>query len=408
MRHPILVALGVALVLTGCDANESGNIAAKAFGDLSHPAERGSPVDALRGACGDGAMMPAGAVVSRLPYLQQITPHAATIGWVTSTPAGERVIVTMPDGTAVKTVEPRVQASEQRRRGDVQMWAKLDGLTPDTVYCYELANGAPMSGRTGFRTAPAADDPDPVRFLVFGDSGGGGSDQTALRDQMFRFPYDLIVHTGDLAYEDGTIEQFEANVFAPYAQLFKNLAFFPAVGNHEYGTRDGAPFREVFALPGDRDDKKYSFDWGRIHFAAIDTEADFAEETAWLDADLARTEQPWKVVYLHHPPYSSGHHGSDVELRERLAPVVEKHGVQLVLAGHDHHFERMLPQNGVTYVVTGGGGKGTYDAGTSGFTAFRESVIHFVTVEVGAEEMILRAIDGTGVMFDSVAIPRVR
>ena len=109
---------------------------------------------------------------------------------------------------------------------------------------------------------------------------------------------------------------------------------------------------------------------------------------------------------MHRPPYSSGYHGSDMRLRQLLAPVVEKHHVQLVLAGHDHSYERTKPMNGVLYVTTGGGGVGTYDVGTSDFTAFSDSVIHFSFIEVGVDQMILHAIDANGMEFDSVVVPR--
>lgn len=220
------------------------------------------------------------------------------------------------------------------------MWASIDGLEPDTIYCYALTDGTQLTSRTGFRTAPLADDPRPVRILAFGDSGGGGSDQAALLAQMFAFPYALMIHTGDVAYQDGKLSEFDANLFDVYADLFRNLPFFPAAGNHDYNTAAAAPFRSVFALPGDSGERWYSFDWGRVHFAALDTEADYPTQARWLDDDLAASPLPWKIVYLHRPPYSSGEHGSDTVLREVLAPVLEWHGVQLVLAGHDHDYER--------------------------------------------------------------------
>jgi 3',5'-cyclic AMP phosphodiesterase CpdA len=294
-----------------------------------------------------------------------------------------------------------------RSADELQMWAAIDGLTAGTVYCYELVDGSgPLTGRTGFRTAPAADNTDPVRFLAFGDSGGGGADQYQLAEQMMTLPYELIIHTGDIAYDDGSIGQFEDNVFGVYAELFRNLPFFPAAGNHEYNTLQGAPFREVFNLPSDNGEKWYSYDWGSVHFAALDTEADYATQAAWLDRDLAASTLPWRIVYLHKPPYSSGSHGSDLALRKALAPVLEKHHVQLLLAGHDHDYERMTPQNGVAYVVTGGGGRGTYGVGHSEFTAFAAEVIHFAYVEVAADQLVLHAIDASGREFDSMVVPR--
>ena len=143
-----------------------------------------------------------------------------------------------------------------------------------------------------------------------------------------------------------------------------------------------------------------------MHFVALDTEADYATQMTWLEQDLAANQLPWKIIYMHKPPYSSGVHGSDKGLRNKLAPLAEKYGVQLVLAGHDHNYERMKPQNGVAYVVTGGGGIGTRSVGSSSFTAFSLDVIHFVYVEVGVDELTLHAIDATGREFDSMVVPR--
>lgn len=389
-----------------CQTNESGRLAALGTGDRSRPAVRGSPVAELRAACGEGALTDAGAVIRRRPYLQQVTATSAMIGWVTSTTAAARVEAATVDGAErhVAIAEPEPDAV--RGPGEYQIWARLDGLRPDTIYCYALRDDAgELVQRTGFRTAPAPDTAASIGFLAFGDSGGGGSDQYALLEHMYSVPYDLILHTGDLAYGSGTIGQFEDNVFGVYADLLRNLPMFPAAGNHDYETQGGLPFRSVFALPGDSGEKWYSYDWGSVHFAALDTESDYKTQAAWLDRDLAATALPWRIVYLHRPPYSSGTHGSDLALRAALAPVLERHRVQLVLAGHDHDYERIKPQNGVAYIVTGGGGVGTRGVGSSSFTAFSEDVIHFVYGEVAADRIVLHAIDATGVEFDSTVVP---
>jgi predicted MPP superfamily phosphohydrolase len=394
----------VVVVAGAACGNVSGNISATRSGDTSNSAQRGSPVDALRAACGDTS--PLTTIFERAPYLQHVTSTNATIGWVTAETAAERIAVTAPDGTAVGEADGVLANTTLRSAGDRQLWSSLAGLQPGTTYCYEVdRDDTSMVSRTGFRTAPAADDPAPVRFIAFGDSGGGGSDQYALMEQMYTVPYDLMIHTGDVAYEDGSVGQFEDNVFGVYADLFRNIPFFPASGNHDYHTLGAAPFRDVFDLPGNNE-KWYSFDWGRVHFAALDTEEDYATQVAWLDADLAATDRPWKVVYMHRPPYSSGSHGSDTTLRNKLAPVLKSHGVQLVLSGHDHDYERVKPQDGVTYVVTGGGGVGTKSVGKSGFTAFAVDVIHFVYVEVTEDQLTLHAIDASGNEFDSAVVTR--
>jgi hypothetical protein len=403
MRH-----LFACVLVSACGLNETGNLGATKVGDTSHPATRGSPVDELRAACGDGAATAAGSVVVRQPYLQQVTTTSAMIGWVTNGLAPEYLEVTLPDGAPVATATAVAEDVIVRASGQQQMWADVDGLEPDTIYCYALANDEPMGARAGFRTAPDASSTRPIGILAFGDSGGGGSDQRALRDQMSEFPYQLIVHTGDVAYDDGTIGQFEDNVFGIYADLFRHIPFYPAAGNHDHNTPNAMPFRSVFSLPNPDDDVQtwYSFDWGRIHFAALDTEADYQTQVDWLDRDLAASSLPWKIVFMHRPPYSSGEHGSDTRLQSLLAPVFDRHGVQLVLAGHDHDYERMIPQDGVAYVVTGGGGRGTRNVGASTFTAFSEEVIHFVYLEVGVDELVMHTIDAVGNEFDSMVVLR--
>lgn len=404
----VVFVVSSALALSACLTNQTGNVEAQKLGDISRPAATGSPVAELQAACGaGGAMTTAGeATVLRQPYLQQVTTATAMIGWVSKAESGERVDVTSPDGAEVDTAAAQVEATAIRTAGEHQVWAQVDGLSPDTVYCYVVSDGqGALTEPIGFRTAPTADSERTVRFLAFGDSGGGGSDQQALLEQMFQYPYELMIHTGDLAYDSGTMGQIEATVFGIYADLFRHLPFFPAAGNHDYKTQQGAPFRDVFALPGSGDEKWYSYDWGRIHFMALDTESDYDTQMTWLESDLAATSLPWKILYLHHPPYSSGGHGSDTTLRTKLAPILKSHGVQLVLAGHDHDYERMIPQDGVAYVVTGGGGVGTRPVETSSFTAFSLDVIHYVLVEVSADELVLHAIDATGQEFDSMVVP---
>ena len=358
--------------------------------------------------CGDGAVTAYGAnTLQRLTYLQQVTTSSAKLGWVSAGDEDTHVAVTNPAGGVLSLATATAEDASLRPEGERQMWSSMSVLAPASTYCYQLVGrDQPIIERTGFRTAPSADSDEPVRFLAFGDSGGGGADQYALLEQMYTVPFDLIVHTGDLAYDDGTMGQYEDTVFGVYGDLFRNIPFFPAAGNHDYKTMRGAPFREVFDLPGDSGEKWYSYDWGRVHFVALDTEADYATQAAWLDRDLAATQLPWKIVYMHRPPYSSGSHGSDTTLRAKLAPVLQKHGVQLVLSGHDHDYERMHPQHGVAYVVTGGGGVGTKSVGKSSFTAFSEDVIHFVLVEVNVDQLILHAIDATGREFDSMVVPR--
>jgi 3',5'-cyclic AMP phosphodiesterase CpdA len=239
-----------------------------------------------------------------------------------------------------------------------------------------------------------------VSFVAFGDSGAGGADQLAVLEQMQTVPLRLLLHTGDIAYESGTMAEFESNFFAVYAPLLRSFPAFPSIGNHD----DSSIFRQVYDLPWSGPGNWYSFDYGDVHFVALDTNHVDQEQAAWLEEDLAANQRDWVVVYGHHPPFSSGEHGSTSSMRDTFVPIFERHHVDLVLSGHDHDYERMLPQNGVEYVVTGGGGRGTRAVGTSSFTAFSEQVLNFVFVEVQGDELLLHAIDGEGTEFDQLLI----
>ena len=410
MKASVRIGSGLTLALTlasiGCTAEEH-KLAAEGSGDLSYVLEdRRAPDTELLEACGDGARLEgAEKLLSRNPYLQQVTGASALLAFTTLATDEVAVDVNQVDGApAAATVAAKDGTA--RPAGDAwQGVAELQPLEPSTVYCYAIRD---ITAPAGFRTAPGPDSTEPVRFIAFGDSGGGGSYQNAVRDQMFTVPFDFVIHTGDIAYDHGTLGDLESQFFKVYANITRSFAVFPVPGNHDYETGGAAPYRQSFVLPDnggpDANEGWYSFDWGNIHFAALDSEKHLPEQAAWLDADLAASDKPWKVVITHRPPYSSGEHGSDSGARKHFVPVIEKHGVQLVLNGHEHDYERTQPINGVTYVVTGGGGHGTRSVGSNSFTAYSEDVHHFVQVEVHDAEMYLHAIDGVGREFDSAKI----
>jgi 3',5'-cyclic AMP phosphodiesterase CpdA len=163
------------------------------------------------------------------------------------------------------------------------------------------------------------------------------------------------------------------------AALLRQVPLFPSLGNHEYVTNQGQPYLDNFYLPANNPagtERYYSFDWGPVHFVALDSSCaiglaspdrcTLAAQKSWLASDLAASQQPWKVIFFHHPPWSTGAHGSQLTMRREFAPIFEQYGVDLVLTGHDHNYERTRPMRGdnvapsgtrgVTYVVVGSGG----------------------------------------------------
>jgi hypothetical protein len=400
-----------------CHPNRSGDLAAQRTGDLlAQLAERASPDRPMVEGCPvEGP--PAESPLERRPYLQRVGADRATIVFTARAAAGAAVVrldrpgggepdAGVPGLRIAAEVDPEVPA-----RDGVRLFrATFAGLPAATLQCYEVEIDGVVVARAGLRTAPLPASGIPVRFVVLGDSGNGSEDQRAVLRQIWTVPQDLVIHTGDLAYDHGTRAEIEANFFGVYESLLRVVPVFPTSGNHEYQTEGAAPYREAFVLPEnggpDGRERWYSFDYGDVHFVALDTERSGRAQAAWLDADLAANRLPWTVVYLHKPPYSAGVRGGDAAVRAHFVPLFEKHRVPLVLAGHEHHYERMRPLRGVTYVITGGGGRGTRPVRHSNGSAFSESVLHFLSVQVDGDRLSLHAIDATGREFDALMLRR--
>lgn len=389
-----------------CSSSDA-RLAAVGTGDVSNePAERRSPTLDRQAQCGRGTLTSAGEVeIDRMPYVQRVESTSAVVMFTTTGAAPPPSLELTRPGRGI--VE-RLAAERDPADSTGRQWVvRLSGLDADATYCYSLEG---WSEPSGLRTAPLAGVGTNVRFVAFGDSGGSEDTREAVRDQLETVAFDLILHTGDIAYSSGTLSQLENRFFASYSDLLGSIPVFPTTGNHDYETNGAAPYRQVFALPEngfpDGLERWYSFNWGDVHFVALDTERLDARQTQWLERDLSQNELPWTIAYMHRPPYSSGTHGGSQSVRDALVPAFESHGVQVVLSGHDHDYERTHPINGVTYVVTGGGGHGTRGVGRSSFTAFSEAVLHFVYGEVDGEHLVLHAIDAAGREFDSVRIAR--
>lgn len=398
MRPRVVLAAVLLVSVQGC-GDDPGNLAAVHTGSVEHELAPRVLADAeLLERCSAGSEPSADPLVfSRAPFLQQVDADSALVVFRAAV-APERVELTTFDGRTVSSVTPQVDPSVA---GGEQWIARLQGLEPGTGYCYSLSG---MSAPAGFRTAPARGTTAAVRFVAIGDSGDGVY-QSRIFEQFRAVPLDLFLHTGDIAYSNGTESQLDRQFFRMYEPLLRSFAAFPTAGNHDYSTNDGAAFLSSFVLPDNGDaERSYSFDWGDVHFVALDTERISPEQAAWLDADLSASALPWQIVFAHRPPFSSGEHGSDAAFRRYFVPVLESHRVPLVLNGHEHDYERTKPQNGVTYVVTGGGGHSTRPVDRSSFTAFAESVLHFVYVEITGPRLLLHAIDGIGREFDQVLI----
>lgn len=383
-----------------------------------------TPLAALSLSCGgsDKEDAPLLQGVVRGPQAALPSPTSMTIAWTTVEPALGAVELG-PDAGFGRQVDGVAPTSDHV--------VELTGLSPGTEYRYRLLlDGVPVDGDHAFRTFPA-DPAAPFRFAVFGDCGSGSSNQRGVAAQVAAWAPALVLIAGDVAYESGSPREITNRYFAPYADLIDGIPFFPVLGNHDVRTARGQPLLDALVLPtNDRDgtERYYSFDHGHAHFAALDSTADLrpgSPQHDWLDADLSRSSAAWTFVYFHHPPYSSSKHGSSLGIRRALGPLLESHGVDIVLNGHDHDYERTFPlvaetvvgaeddpdytdPPGVIYVVTGAGGHTLYRSGTSAFTAFSASVYHFVGVEISGMRLSLKAVRIDGSVLDAMTIEKTR
>lgn len=410
IRTGAVTTVLAAALAVGCSTNELGVLEAQNVGDLSYaPVPKAAYDAALADACGPGGRTLAReAAIVRAPYLQQVTDSSALVLWTAASAEAPVLTLTRADNGESRDI-PAVIDETASPANAVQYVASLTDLEPGTIYCYTVSDASGvLYETTGFETAPPTGGDVPVSFIAMGDLGEASGDQYAVLEQLQTVPFDFGLLTGDIAYTDGTLAQFETNYFGVYEDVIDEVPWFPATGNHDYETSQAGPYRQVFALPenGGPDGKElwYSFEWGNVHVVVLDSERIGQVQAEWADADLAATAQPWKIAVVHRPPYSSGHHGSDTAVRNTFDPIFEKHGVQLALFGHEHHYERTHPINGVTYLTTGGGGIGTRPVGQSSFTAFSEQVAHFVYVTVEDGKLTVYAIDATGQLFDTMQV----
>ena len=352
--------------------------------------------------------------LTRRPYLQQCAADSVTVVWDTDVPANSEVEYRAATGESFTVVDSKRVPHHVVR---------LTGLRPSTEYQYSIASAGRILARASFRSPPAPGQP--FTFVVFGDSGNASEGQLRVAEQLAANQPDLLLHAGDLVYTIGAAEDYQSKFFDPYADILQSACIYPTLGNHDYITDDGQPYLDVFHLPANNPrgtERYYSFDYGDAHFVALDSNIDRRfdefqspagqEMLAWLDADLAASDALWKVVVIHHPPYSSSpKHGSESRIRYDLGPIFERHGVDLVFAGHNHVYERTRPiddfeegDHGVVYVTTGGGGGSLDVTGNQDFTAYTASTRHFVRVSVSGDTLALEAVGADGSAFDSYTV----
>jgi acid phosphatase type 7 len=396
------------------------------------------------------------AAVTRGPYLQKGTPTSVVVKWRTDVSTDSRVrfgssptsLTSFADNTTVTT----------------QHEVSVTGLTPDTLYYYSVGSttATQAGGDTNhfFVTFPPAGNAVPTRIWVLGDSGTANASATAVKNAYLNATgtrhTDFWLMLGDNAYSSGTDTEYQNAVFNMYPTMLRKSVLFSTRGNHE---ADANVYYNIFTLPANGEggglpsgtEAYYSFDFGNIHFICLDsfgtTRSATGPMATWLDNDLAATTRDWIIAFWHHPPYTKGSHNSDteadlIEMRQNLVPILENGGVDLVLCGHSHSYERsflidghyglsstfsasnvkdggsgrdatpyqkpagLTPRAGAVYTVAGSSGQTS--GGTLNHPAMFISlnVLGSVVLDFQTDRLDLSFLDSTGVVRDYFTITK--
>ncbi len=250
---------------------------------------------------------------------------------------------------------------------------------------------------------------DKIRFAVIGDWGTGDKHQIGIANQMYashqRSPFDFVISAGDNVYPNGSGRYFNRSFEQPFSSLLKDrIKFYAVLGNHDVdeGRQDQCQY-PLFNMGGQN---YYKIERGNgiVEFFMLDSTDFGATQFTWLESSLRESKAKWKVAVFHHPIYSSGKtHGSATGLRKRLEPLFTHYGVNVAFSGHDHIYERTLPQQGIQYFVSGAAGKcrrGDIDRKSGITAASYDEDSHFMVIEIDDNQVTFEAISETGVVVD--------
>jgi acid phosphatase type 7 len=332
------------------------------------------------------------------PYLQLPTKSSMIVMWRTNIATESRVKYGSSPTNLTSVSEDLTPKTNHS--------ISITGLSPFTKYYYQIENASQiLSADTNqhFTTSPVPGTVQPIRVWVIGDFGKGNTSQAKVRDSYVNYTganhTDVWLWLGDNAYSDGTDSDYQTKVFDSiygYHKNMKYMPFMPCPGNHDYLSvcnptcttsppNHKGPYYDIVEVPKNGEaggvasgyELYYSYDYGNIHFISLNSELSSITPFAynwtganptgsfncnnspmckWLEDDLKANNQTWTVVYFHQPPYTDGSHDATQfwevymkAMRENFVPILEKYGVDLVLCGHSHVYER-------TYLL-----KGHYD-----------------------------------------------
>lgn len=360
-------------------------------------------------------------------YLQAVTSRTAVIVRVSAEPVSLAAELQV-DGESVRQTD----LAAPKRRHEIF----VDALEPDTRYEYLLRDDQSVVVDSGSFVTHSEVDGKPVRFAVIGDSGGqpwwvymqrspafawtgarewlpAASKPRAIGAQLAAAKPDFWLHVGDVIYPKGAQEHYSTGFFQPFAEVLRHAPCYPVLGNHDVMTEGGAPFLANFVLPGSDgkgsdDERRFTFTDGPLRVIGLDLNPPVDAKhpsIVYLRSVLETATEPWILVANHFPVRSTYREHPRKDLEEHYVPLCAEFGVDLLLAGHDHNYQRFAsvpPQ-----IVTGGGGKSLYDTkfDPEGLVVVKRAY-HISEVEITGATLRLRATSIEGELLDDFTIDK--
>ena len=348
--------------------------------------------------CAAGAQSWAVAIIKG-PYLQRPTQTSVVMMWETDVACAGRVEYGPSAGYGWAATDDRTVTIHE---------VEVTDLVANSLYHYRVISGDASSGDAIFRTAPPPGVP--FRFAAYGDTRSQPSEHQRVVKRIIASRPRLVIHAGDIVGNGNSYEEWQTQFFDPAAPLIRKTPMAFTLGNHENNSHWYYDFCSNPAGAGT--EAWYAFRYGDARFICINSCQSYepgSDQHNWLEKTLAEaTDAIWTFVFFHHPPYTSGGHKGDEKVQQHLVPLFEHYRVAIVFNGHCHNYERSV-NNGVVYIVTGGGGAplASVKQGAHPHQVCADSLYHHCVIDIDGERLTCRGVRAdNGEEFDEFTLTR--